>query len=121
MVFAAVGTYKKFFETRMVELNQSPIPPVAVGTISSLEDQFRNVHCLGTKEAGGRLLTRIVQRQKRTFICSLGRNPGMPPSKIDRIGPKGCMRDSVRGRFSRTMNRAFSAGLRAFLLPRALP
>jgi hypothetical protein len=42
-------------------------PPLS---LSSLENHFRKVHCLGTKEAGGRLLTRIVQRQRRTFICS---------------------------------------------------
>jgi hypothetical protein len=29
MLFASVGTYKNFLETRMVELNQSPVPPRA--------------------------------------------------------------------------------------------
>jgi hypothetical protein len=64
-----------------------PIDTAVAHAISSLENHFRKVHCLGTKEAGDRLLTRIVQRQRRTFTCSPA-VAGHAPRKIDRIGPR---------------------------------
>ena len=72
-------------EQDMPEYAKPPsVPFLRCCLVSSLENRFRNVHCLGIKQAGGRLPTRIVQRQRRTFICSLGH---APPGKLIGLDP----------------------------------
>jgi hypothetical protein len=51
-----------------------PIDTAVAHAISSLENHFRKVHCLGTKEAGDRL-QELFRAKGGTFICSLGHTP----------------------------------------------
>jgi hypothetical protein len=61
-----------------------PLDTAVAHAISSLENHFRKVHCLGTKEAGDRLLTRIVPRQRRNLHLQPG---AYAPGKLIGLDP----------------------------------